>query len=363
MKKRFGVLVALLILVVGLSAPSQALSPQQHKEIARLALTTHIRPGYTLLATNAGELERGMHTFCAQPTPENRSKIDQQFEKTLLSWSRIDHIRFGPIAKENRISRFLFWPDPKNIGLRQIKKALKKNNPDVLDVQKLQNKSVALQGLTALEYLLYGTGGEKIGAPTKQARFRCAYAMAISKNLAKIAKEVVQEWRDGEKFVEIFLHPSESNDTYMAAKEVTLVLFLSFTTELKIVQHLKLSRPLGKSKQKARPKKAALWRSKLEYKVMDANMEGIRALFNKVFADLIAQTDPGVEEGVELDFEQIHRDLLAVPVPIQEAVYDAEQRAKLKNLFTSIERLKQSAGQAIIKAADISMGFNALDGD
>ena len=363
MRKIFFLFVALLTMVAGYSAPSHALSPKQHNDIARLALTSHIRPSYLLLATAASDLEKAMQSFCALPTPANRNIIDQKFENTLLSWSRIDHIRFGPIAKENRISRFLFWPDPKNIGLRQIKKALKKMNADVLDVQKLQNKSVALQGLATLEYLLFGSGGDMIGESSKEARFRCAYAIAVTRNLANIAKVVVQEWRAGEAFVETFLEPGENNETYMAAKEVTLVLFLSFTTELKIVQHLKISRPLGMNNKKPRPKKAAFWRSKLEYKVMDANMAGIRALFNKVFAGLVSRTDPGVEEGVDLDFEQVHQDLLAISMPIREAVGNKEQRARLKNMFTNIDRIKREAGRAIIKATDISMGFNALDGD
>ena len=363
MRKLFHLLVTLLIMVAGFCAPSHALSPKQHNHIARLALTTHIRPSYALLATAASELAKGMQSFCGEPTPANRKIIDQQFEKTLLTWSRIDHIRFGPIAKENRISRFLFWPDPKNIGLRQIKKALKRMNVDVLDVQKLQNKSVALQGLAALEYLLFGSGGDMIGEPSKEARFRCAYAMAITRNLALISQVVVKEWREGEAFVETFLHPGENNETYMAAKEVTLILFLSFTTELKVVQHLKISRPLGMNNKKPRPKKAAFWRSQLEYKVMDANMAGIRALFNKVFSGLVTNTDPGVEESVDMDFEQVHRDLDDISLPIGEAVFDDTQRVKLKNLFTNIDRIKGEAGRAIIKAADLSMGFNALDGD
>lgn len=363
MNKIFGFSVVLAFMLASLSSISHALTPKQHSEIARLALEKHIRPSYASLALAAGELEKGMSAFCAKPTPAGRKNIDAQFEKTLLTWSRIDHIRFGPIAEQNRINRFIFWPDHKSIGLRQVKKALRSHNDDVLDLQKLQNKSVALQGLTALEYLLYGTGSGRLGESSKDNRFRCAYAVTIAKNLVMISAQVVDGWREDSKFVQLYLHPREDSDIYQTPKEVTLALFLSFTTELKIVQLLKLERPLGKTAKRARPKRAALWRSKQVYNVIDANMAGLRTLFDKVFSNLIADSDPGVEEGVDLDFEQVHRDLMELKMPISEAVYNDTVRAKLKNLQTVVDQIKRDAGTAIIKATDLSMGFNALDGD
>ena len=363
MRKLYGLAVVILVVMASLSAPSHALTPKQHSEIARLALEKHIRPGYALLASVTSELEETMQFFCAKPSTIGRADVDRQFEKTLMAWSKIEHIRFGPVSMEDRINRFIFWPDHKSIGLRQVKKALRTQKNDVLDQAKLRQKSVALQGLTALEYLLFGTDGEKIGESSSEARFRCAYAMAISKNLALISTGIVEDWRDGKEFVEIYLHPRQDSDIYQTPKEVTLALFLSFTTELKIIQLLKLGRPVGKTEKKARPRRAAFWRSKLEYKVVDANMAGVLALFDRVFSEAVSESDPGVEESVLLDFEQNHRDLLAIKLPIGEAVYDGSERAKLKNLLITIEQIKNDAGTAIIKSADLSMGFNALDGD
>ena len=80
----------------------------------------------------------------------------------------------------------------------------------LLDLQKLQNKSVALQGLGALEYLLYGTGGDKIGKQAQQMRtnFAVLTRLLIAKNLVAISKAGgSQEWRDGEKFVETLPSP------------------------------------------------------------------------------------------------------------------------------------------------------------
>ena len=72
MKKRFGLLAALLALVTSFSAPSHLLCHQSSTmKLLRLALTTHIRPSYGLLATAASELEQGMHIIlCTEPTPD-----------------------------------------------------------------------------------------------------------------------------------------------------------------------------------------------------------------------------------------------------------------------------------------------------
>ena len=340
--------------------PTLALTPQKHSEIARLALTKHIRPSYEALVLATSALEKSMHSFCAKPNAQRRETIEQGFEKALLSWSRIDHIRFGPISQKNRISRFVFWPDHKNIGLKQVKKALRRKNKSVLSLKRLQGKSVALQGLSALEFLLYGKGRNKLA---KKKSFRCAYAKTITKNLALMSRQTLQGWRDGSPFAQHFLHPNKDNPVYLKEDEITLALFLSFTTELKIVYHLKLGRPLGKSLKKSKPRRAAFWRSGLSYKVIEANMKGVADLFDRVFGTLVSRSDPGVEEGVLNDFEQVSRDLKGFTSPIQQAVYDKTARAGLLNLQKLVDQIKTSAGRAIIKAADLSMGFNALDGD
>jgi len=96
--------------------------------------------------------------LCAKPSPVALKDTQRAFATTVEAWSLVEAIRFGPVAQQQRYDRIFYWPDPKGLGTRQVRKALEKQDQSVTDVNSLASKSVALQGLSALEYLLYGDG-------------------------------------------------------------------------------------------------------------------------------------------------------------------------------------------------------------
>jgi predicted lipoprotein len=92
--------------------------------------------------------------------------VKDAFAAAVVAWSNVEILRFGPITENRRFERLFHWPDPKGLGQRQIEAALKSRDEAVTQPDELAGKSVALQGLPALEYLLYGNGAEILaGAP------------------------------------------------------------------------------------------------------------------------------------------------------------------------------------------------------
>ena len=85
------------------------------------------------------------------------------------------------MTKENRLERILFWPDRKSTGLKQVQRALAEKDATATNPAKLKGKSVAMQGLGALEFVLFGTGAEKLAGPGED--YRCAYGRAIAGNV------------------------------------------------------------------------------------------------------------------------------------------------------------------------------------
>ena len=65
----------------------------------------------------------------------------------------------GRSRRKTRLERILFWPDRKSIGLKQVQAALAAKDTSITDAGKLKGKSVAVQGLGALEFLLVRDGG------------------------------------------------------------------------------------------------------------------------------------------------------------------------------------------------------------
>ena len=196
----------------------------------------------------------------------------------------------------------------------------------------LAGKSVALQGLPALEYLLYGDGRE-ILPKDETGAFRCASRLAVATNVDRIAEQVVEGWREGSAYEKAFLSPAADDPYYHAPKEVTLDLFKTFTTGIELVRDQKLGKPLGASPAEAKPKLAAFWRSGLTFANAAGNLEGVRAIFAQGgFAQVVASDSPGVENSILFDLDHAIEVLRGIDQPMAEVVKNEDLRAKIEAL-------------------------------
>jgi predicted lipoprotein len=228
----------------------------------------------------------------------------------------------------------------------------------------LSGNSVALQGLPALEYLLYADGAEALTAPSDATAFRCAFARAAAANSAGIAKSVAEDWREDSPDEKSFLAPGPDATPYRAPKEVTLELFKSFTAGIELVRDQKFGKPLGATAEAARPKLAAFWRSGQSLANAAGNLEGVRALFAKGgLAQVVAGDSPGVEKSVLFDLGHAIEILSGIGKPMAELVRDAELRGKIAALRVSLKSAGKTAADAIARGAGLAFGFNAMDGD
>jgi predicted lipoprotein len=354
--------LVLAFALVWLAPAAQA--ETDHGAIASATLTNVIRPGYAAFATDASALKDKVRVLCDEPSPEALDAAKTAFAEAVKSWSRVEIFRFGPVNRDRRYERLFFWPDPKGIGLRQVQQALADKDQSVTLADPLADKSVALQGLPALEYLLYGDGADGLADGTPEIGFRCSFAASVATNIDRMAKAVVEGWREGADFTKTFLTPGPEDTLYHSPKDVTLELFKAFTSGLELVRDQKLGKPLGTSPETARPKLAAFWRSDLTFPNMVGNVEGVRTLFAKGgFADVVAAESPGVENSVLFDLDHAIDVLGAVDQPIAEVVQDEALRAKLEALRVALKSARETASSMIARGADLSFGFNALDGD
>lgn len=352
-------LAALLCCAAAPSAHAEA----DHGAIARAALSEVVRPGYAELARSATALNGKVDALCEAPSAAGLDAAKEAFVATVMSWSRVEIFRFGPVIKDHRYARLFYWPDPKGIGLRQVQRVIAEKNETATAPATLAKKSVALQGLPALEYLLYGPGAETL-SKTGDDNFRCRFAAAITANMANIAEEVEKAWGVDAAFTKDFLEPGQNDPLYRAPKDVTLELFKAFTSGIGLVRDQKLGKPLGVSEERAKPRLAALWRSGLSFQNMVGNLEGVRRLFIKGgFARIVTQESPGVENSILFDLNHSIEVLRDIDAPISDAVRDEELRAKLEALRVALKSARTTAASMIERGAGLSFGFNAMDGD
>ena len=346
------------------ASASAAHAETDHSAIARAALTEVIRPGYAALAEETAALNDQVGALCETPSSSSLGAGRKAFASAVAAWSKVEILRFGPIVADHRYESLLFWPDPKGLGNRQIRDALAKHDESVTKPEALAGKSVALQGLPALEYLLYGDGAEALAAPSEDSAFRCAFARAVATNSADIAKSVAEDWRAGSPYEKSFLAPGPDTTPYRAPKEVTLELFKSFTAGIELVRDQKLGKPLGATAAEARPQLAAFWRSGQSLANAAGNLEGVRALFAKGgLAQVVADDSPGVEQSVLFDLDHAIEVLNGIGKPMAEVAVDADLRGKIEALRVSLKSAGKTAADAIARGASLTFGFNAMDGD
>jgi hypothetical protein len=247
---------AIVVAILSLATATTAHAEADHAAIAKASLEQYIRPGYAQLTQSTDALKQSVAALCGKPSPAALKDTQDAFAATVEAWSVVEPIRFGPVAQEHRFERIFYWPDPKGLGTRQIRDALAKQDKSVTEPARLIGKSVALQGLPALEYLLYGDGAATLGKIGAEGTFRCSFAEAVAGNLAGIAKDIVDGWQDGAPYTKSYLEPGPTNAAYHTPKEVTLELFKTFTAGIEWVRDQKLAKTLGPKPEQARPQLA-----------------------------------------------------------------------------------------------------------
>ena len=150
-----------------------------------------------------------MHKLCDAPSQGELDAARAEFSATVDAWSSAEIIGFGPIKENNRLERMLFWPDRKSIGLKQVQAALSDKDPTATDPAQLAGKSVAMQGLGALEFVLFGDGADALTG--KDDPYRCAYGAAVAGNIETMAGEVSAAWNKPDGFAALWANPGPQN--------------------------------------------------------------------------------------------------------------------------------------------------------
>lgn len=360
--------VVTLALMIG-AGRAQAQEPFDHAALARQALETHIRPGYAEIVSAAQALAKDLDGYCTQRTANRRRTVDRAFDGLVTAWGRIEHIRFGPVTTDNRLERIFFWPDRRGIGARQVAGTLRERDPDALDPAKLGGKRVAIQGLGALEIVLFDETDPASKQPEDRA-YRCAYAKAIAINIANLGGAILKKWTDPDGYSRDWLNPGDGNMHFLKASETTLALAKSLGNGLERVRDEWIAGPLGFGPQKRRLP-AVLGKSGRTLRLIQAGLEGLDHLYTtagmqKAIVDA-GRNHPTVT--TELNADLAKREILTARDEIRALVrrgkpFDAT--AMMQPLIAvgfPLKNAREQVAALLALTANLSIGFNASDGD
>jgi predicted lipoprotein len=329
---------SLLPLTAALAAPP-ALAEAGWGDLNRAVIDGHIVPRYRLLEQSARTLEHRLARLCEAPTETALAQSRAGFRAALDAWSGISHIRFGPVETDRRWFRFQLWPDKRGTGQRQVRQLLVAADSARLAPDAFASESVAVQGLTALEHLLFPESEVGVAdfAAAGVPSFRCRFAQAIGANLSAMAAATLADWTLGERpYRSVLLDPAPAPQagaggraqaasqaaTQAApqpglgdARAVSAELLKTLSTGAQVIHQQRLLEPLGGSGEQANPRKAESWRSRRSLANVCTALRALGHLYETGFATILRESGDSAqtERGLALTFAAAIDTCLSLP--------------------------------------------------
>nr|WP_244651103.1 imelysin family protein [Rhizobium sp. CFBP 8762] len=352
--------------LLAFATPALALNEAAVPAVLQKAVDDVIRPGYRDLAKATSTLGQATAALCATPSQATRADTETAFNAVVRQWSMIEIVRVGPVIDGNRYERFLFFPDRKGLGLRQVQAVLAKADETATTLTGLQGKSVAVQGLTALEFVLYGTGSDTL---LKEAdSYRCRYGLAITQNLQAIATELREEWERPGGVQDAWKHPGPDNPVYRTHQEAMTGLLGILVHAVEATKDQRMQ-PFyhGTVDEKAdagKPKSAIYWRSNNTVASITANFEGLQKLWNGAdMGSMLDSDSQSVADSINFVFTSLIRVGSAIKDPIESVLATEDGRGKLDFLLLNTRDVLTRLNEDYGKAIGLGAGFSFSDGD
>lgn len=359
------ILIGLVTLVLATSAARSEQDPVHPpiEPVLERMLVSYIRPGYADFNAAVLDLESSLSELCDTPSGEDLEAAHSGFRTIVDRWSRMEWLRIGPVMADNRLERILFFPDRKGTGRKQVQSAIASRNESVTKVETLSSQSVAMQGLSALEYILFGSGSDQLAGPG--ALHRCAFARAAAGNLVNLSEELINGWRDGSELTAAFLAPAAANPLFRTDAEALNLLLGQMIHGLEAIRDTRINAFLDREDaNRDRPKSALFWRSGMTMASIRANLDGLEAIFNLSGIEIVSQKSaPRLADTIRFEFDQAVRTASSLEAPVAALLGEPQTREKLVYLDYAIRIIIDRLDQEFAQAGGLAVGFSFGDGD
>ena len=266
----------------------------------------------------------------------------------------------GPVSQSLRADRFNFFPDRRNAILRGINEILADPDGKRLEPDKFPQSSAAIQGLPALERLLFDPEEAQALRTGEQAARRCALGSAIAVNLATIATELRTAWGDRSAGLLALVASGKGDPAlFPDAGAVSGMILTDLAGAYQRVTDTKILPVLSGGPSEAKPLLADGWRAGRSGQVVTAMIGSADALLRLVAAQMPARPKSVVEKAANA------ADAAAAkfPADLGAAAQTPDGVANIQAALKIFKTAQRSVYRPAASYFDISLGFNALDGD
>ncbi|MGB0683698.1 MAG: imelysin family protein [Magnetovibrionaceae bacterium] len=335
-----------VVLCLTVLAPAQAAqtAPASSKDLAGALLEQAVIPSYARLAEATTAQALAWDAGCSDV-----QALRDAYHQTADAWAGVFHWSYGPISLLLRRDRFYHWPERRNSTGKAVARLLAKEDPERLLPEAFSKTTVAVQGLPALERILFED------VKVAENPWACRIGATIARNLAEIAAGTLEDWqgplRDA---VASGSHPVffESN------QELLSELFTELLTGYVMIKDQKILSAMGSSAAKARPGLLETRRSERFERNLALNLKAL-ADIETVFGQFLPHTEASRLRQSATEVKGCF-DALA---PFAEALYDEESRKSIKACLDVLTAHRADLAESYSQHLGLSLGFNNLDGD
>jgi uncharacterized protein len=355
-------IVCLSLAVALLSGAAQAATPPAYPVLTKRLIDHYLVPRFQRLDAAAQALAADLEAGCGKD-PKRLTAARADFERTVLAWSGVEFLRFGPMAVTGRPERFAYWPDPRGVTDRQLRELIAHRDAAVLNPQALAQKSAAVQGLTVIEALLTDEKHPLAGGDD-EARYRCALAVSVSRNLANIARGILSEWGGEQGWRKRMLDAGANNPSYRTPAEPPAEFARALIAGLQMLQDREIAPLAGAQATPGKPPRLPYARSGLSARYAAAAVASLTALYETMgLANAVPKAKAWMPEWIATAFRRLAAD---APAALKEGVGakpTQERERELHMLRFHVEGIRKLVGRELAPLAGLTIGFNELDGD
>jgi uncharacterized protein len=349
------------ILIAAAAAPRPAAGQPNRVALALRVIDTFVIPVYRQLAAATKTNEAGWTLFVQTRQQGNFTMLRAGYTQVADAWARTQIIKTGPISLFLRYERFAYWPEARNATQRALDALLASRDPKLLTPESLATNSVAGQGLTALERLLFdGTDpANALRAAGAAGERRAQVGLAISRNLNTIAQDVLREWTAPDGVRAAIAANKGWRNLFADANEAARLLLTDLVGAFRLMHDVKLLPVLGADIDAARPRLAEAWRSGRPARDLNLNLLSAHDMAS-AFASLL----PAPRQArVEAQFPRAENAVKVLPADLGEAAADPARRARVEAARDAVKATQTGLADMLPADLGITLGFNALDGD
>lgn len=367
--RRHPIVLLFMLSISGCQSLSNQASSSPELAAINDTIANIVLPGHRRLQDSAEALAARTNAFCQAPDQSGHTALQNQWYETLRDWAALGPINYGAIDSLNATWQFQFWPDPLNLVERKFASRLSGQDPKI-DAAGLSNGSPAIQGISALEYLLFDPALDSLDTYAPHPH-RCRILAGTAQNLSAHATTLNDLWNTRE--VDTFTNSTLEKEHPGHFKRHLEIIYSGLVAELDRIKDKKIAAPFGLDKALSHPETAARF-SDLEYWRSGASLEAIAASLStcqniytrpKGLSWYLSQRLGGestLDQSIRHDFALALSQLERAAAEIASAK-TVEATPMVQALHQTLVRLHYSLRVNYAKAAGLDFRFNSHDGD